>query len=178
VDLKQERSMRARDVMSTKVLTIGLHEPLARARAEMDLRRVHHLVVVDGGRVMGVVTPELVAWGEAEGIARVEDVMFRHVVSGTPNMTIRAIANLMRGRTIGALPIFENERLVGIVTISDLLDLLGLGAERPVPSSRRWTPAGSHQAAWRGSCERSREMTAGRIRTSSEEPELPSEEAD
>ena len=76
--------MRVKDVMSTKVLTIDLHEPIERARAEMDSRRVHHLVVVDGGRVVGVVTSELLAWGEAEGIARVEDVMFRHVVTGTP----------------------------------------------------------------------------------------------
>ena len=131
--------MRVRDVMSTKVLTIDLREPLECARAEMDLRRVHHLVVVDAGRVVGVITPELVAWGEAQGIARVEDVMFRHVVSGTPNLTIRQAANLMRGRMAGALPIFENERLVGIVTISDLLELLGRGAERPVRTSKRWT---------------------------------------
>lgn len=131
--------MRVRDVMSTKVLTIDLREPLECARAEMDLRRVHHLVVVDAGRVVGVITPELVAWGEAQGIARVEDVMFRHVVSGTPNLTIRQAANLMRGRMVGALPIFENERLVGIVTISDLLELLGRGAERPVRTSKRST---------------------------------------
>jgi CBS domain-containing protein len=139
VDLKQERVMRVKDVMSTRVLTLDQHEPLECARAEMDLRHVHHLVVVDGERVVGVITPELVAWGEAEGIARVEDVMFRQIVTGTPNLTIRAVANLLRGRPVGALPIFENKRLVGIVTISDLLDLLGRGAERPVPSSRRWT---------------------------------------
>ena len=65
--------------------------------------------------------------GEAAGIARVEDVMFRHVVSGTPDSTIREAANLLRGRTVGALPILEGERLVGIVTISDSLDLLGRG---------------------------------------------------
>lgn len=131
--------MRVKDVMSTKVLTIDLHEPIERARAEMDSRRVHHLVVVDGGRVVGVVTSELLAWGEAEGIARVEDVMFRHVVTGTPDLTIREAANLLRGRTIGALPIFQSRRLVGIVTISDLLELLGRGAERPVASPTRWT---------------------------------------
>jgi CBS domain-containing protein len=86
-----------------------------------------------------VVTSELLAWGEAEGIARVEDVMFRHVVTGTPDLTIREAANLLRGRTIGALPIFQSGRLVGLVTISDLLEVLGRGAERPVASSTRWT---------------------------------------
>ena len=138
-NLTQERAMRIKDVMSRKVFTVDLHEPLERARSKMTLRRVHHLVVVDGRNVVGLVSAELLAWGEAAGIARVEDVMFRHVVSGTPDLNIREAANLLRGRTVGALPIFEGERLVGIVTISDLLDLLGRGAERPVPSSRRWT---------------------------------------
>ena len=132
--------MRIKDVMSREVLTVDLHEPLERARSAMTLRRVHHLVVVDGRNVVGLVSAELLAWGEAAGIARVEDVMFRHVVSGTPHLTLREAANLLRGRTVGALPILEGERLVGIVTISDLLDLLGRGAARPVPSSRRWTP--------------------------------------
>jgi acetoin utilization protein AcuB len=139
MDLRQERAMRVKDVMSTRVLTIDLHEPLESARSAMSSRRVHHLVVVDGRNVVGLVTPELVAWGEAEGIARVEDVMFRHVVTATPNLTIRGAANLLRGRAIGALPILEGERLVGIVTVSDLLDLLGRGVERPLSSSRRWT---------------------------------------
>jgi hypothetical protein len=54
--------------------------------------------VVEGRNVVGLVTPELVACGEAQGIARVEDVMFRHVVTATPNLTIRGTANLLRGR--------------------------------------------------------------------------------
>lgn len=112
--------MRIKDVMSREVLTVDLHEPLERARSAMTLRRVHHLVVVDGRNVVGLVSAELLAWGEAAGIARVEDVMFRHVVSGTPDLTIREAANLLRGRTVGALPILEGERLVGIVTLDDI----------------------------------------------------------
>ena len=97
--------MRVNDVMSTNVLTVNSREPLERARSTMNTRRVHHLVVVDGNKVVGLVTAELLAWGEAAGIARVEDVMFRHVVSGTPDLTIQKAANLLRGRTAGALPI-------------------------------------------------------------------------
>ena len=131
--------MRVKDVMSKRVLTVALHETLLRAREIMDLKRVHHLVVVDRKRVVGLITSELLAWGQAEGIQRVEDVMFRHVVSGAPELTIREAANLLRGRTVGALPILDGTRLVGILTVSDLLDLLGRGAERRAPSSRRWT---------------------------------------
>jgi CBS domain-containing membrane protein len=39
--------------------------------------------------------------------------------------TIRRTANLMRGRSIGCVPVVDAGRLVGIVTVSDLLALLG-----------------------------------------------------
>ena len=45
-------------------------------------------------------------------------------------------ANLMRGRTIGCVPVVEGRRLVGIVTASDLLQLLGRGIDRRAPASR------------------------------------------
>jgi CBS domain-containing protein len=131
--------MRLKDVMSRQVHTIRGTESLERARTLMQMHGIHHLVVVDRRTVVGLVTDEALQRGEAEGIARVEDVMFRHVLTGTPQLTVREAANLMRGRAVGALPIFEKQRLVGIVTVSDLLDLLGKGVERPIARSRRWT---------------------------------------
>jgi acetoin utilization protein AcuB len=44
----------------------------------------------------------------------------------------------MRGRTIGCLPVVEDGRIAGIVTTTDLLELIGAGAERPVAKIRRW----------------------------------------
>jgi CBS domain-containing protein len=55
-----------------------------------------------------------------------------------PDETIRRVANLMRGRTIGCVPVLDKkERLVGIVTVSDLLELLGRGIDRPLQPARR-----------------------------------------
>ena len=45
---------------------------------------------------------------------------------------------LMRGHGAGCLPVVENGRLVGIVTVSDLMELIGRGSERPVASATRW----------------------------------------
>jgi CBS domain-containing protein len=54
--------------------------------------------------------------------------------------TLRAVANLMRGRTIGGAPVVEGHRLVGIVTITDLLEALGRGIDRPAPGTRPIAP--------------------------------------
>jgi hypothetical protein len=45
----------------------------------------------------------------------------------------------MRGRSIGCLVVTNRGRVVGIVTVADLLELLGRGVERPTPTAKRWT---------------------------------------
>jgi CBS-domain-containing membrane protein len=57
--------------------------------------------------------------------------MTSRVVTVGRHETIRVVANMMRGRTIGCMPVVDKDRLVGIVTVSDLLQLLGRGIERP-----------------------------------------------
>src|SRR5204863_2771236 len=131
-----------------KVRTIAQHESVARARALMELRRIHLLVVVDGPRIAGLVSSEMLARGAADGIARVEDVMSRNVAVASPDLTVSQAAVLLRGRISGALAVVEQDRLVGIVTVSDLLELLGRGAEPPVATGHR--PAPEHRGRNQG----------------------------
>jgi CBS domain-containing protein len=52
-----------------------------------------------------------------------------------PRTPVRRAANLLRGRSIGCLPVVDSGQLIGIVTISDVLELVGRGARRG-PSGR------------------------------------------
>jgi acetoin utilization protein AcuB len=63
--------------------------------------------------------------------------MSRPALTSSPDTTLRQAANVLRGRTIGCLPVVEDGRIVGIVTATDLLELIGAGIERPVPKARR-----------------------------------------
>lgn len=132
--------MRLHELMSTPVETIPADLSIAEARARMRLQRIRHLVVTARGDVVGVLSA-----GDLRG-ARGDDVvasiMNDDVVTATPTNTVRQAANLLRGRGIGCLPILDRKRVVGIVTITDLLDLLGRGAERPIAKSTRWTLKG------------------------------------
>jgi CBS domain-containing protein len=60
-------------------------------------------------------------------------------VTVEPTTTVRKAANLMAGRSIGGVVVTERGRFVGIVTITDLLELLGRGGDRPVTTATRWT---------------------------------------
>lgn len=134
--------MRLQDLMNTRVETASPHEAAADAWERMRARRIHHLVVVDRGEVVGVVSERDL--GGPRGSALREgrttaDLMTPQVVSAEPETTVRKAANLLRGHTVGCLPVFDGQKLAGIVTVSDLLELLGRGAERPVATSKRWT---------------------------------------
>lgn len=131
--------MRLRDIMHTRVETISPRESAAVAFERMRRARIRHLVVQDGKKVVGVLSDRDVAgMGSLRQVETVKDVMSSPAVSCSPDLTVRQAANLLRGRTMGCLPILEDGKIVGIVTTTDLLETIGAGIERPVPKTRRW----------------------------------------
>jgi CBS domain-containing protein len=132
--------MRIQDIMSTEVLSVPPNLPLAEARSRMKTGGIHHLLVQKDREIVGVISERDL--GGSKLAARdgvVADVMTAHVVTASPEMTIRQAANLLRGRSIGCLPVVAEAKAVGIVTTTDLLDLIGRGVEKPVERSTRWT---------------------------------------
>ncbi len=134
--------MRLADIMTRKVETIGTETPAREAWDRMKAARIRHLVVVRGSTVVGILSERDL--GGARGAEtrrdrRVSDLMSTHVATLPPDATIRQAANLLRGRVIGCIPVVAGGKTVGIVTITDLLDLLGRGTEKAVPKTRRWT---------------------------------------
>jgi CBS domain-containing protein len=132
--------MRLNEIMSQPVSTIGRSATLSEAAEQMSRARIHHLVVLDGKTIVGIVSSNDLDRAAQGG--SVADVMVTDVATATPETTIRQGANLLRGRSIGCLPLVERGRVVGIVTTADLLTLLGKGAERPVATSTRRTLRG------------------------------------
>jgi CBS domain-containing protein len=105
----------------------------------MKKKRIHHLIVMDGSDVVGVLSDRDAGGRSGAGVrqrALVAELMSPHVVSLDPDATVRKAANLMRGRTIGCIPVIDGRRLVGIVTVSDLLEIVGRGGDRRVPVQR------------------------------------------
>jgi acetoin utilization protein AcuB len=129
--------MRLQEVMSTPVETITKDTSVAEARTAMKRAGIHHLVVGRGKSLIGVISSHDIS--RALATDPVSEWMSGKPLAVTSRTTVREAANLLRGRNIGCLPVVEGDELVGIVTISDLLELLGRGAERPSPQSTRWT---------------------------------------
>jgi CBS domain-containing protein len=105
---------------------------LVEAANVMRGHRYHHLIVKEGGRVVGVLSDSDIARSSTSRPTdvRVGDVMSPSVATIDQNETVRRAANLMRGRNVGCLAVMDDGRLCGVVTISDLLTLLGKGVDR------------------------------------------------
>jgi acetoin utilization protein AcuB len=121
--IPEERSMQVQDVMTAKVLTIDAHDTIALARTRMRAAGVHQLVVTAGrGGVVGVIGVADVRSVPDGGC--VEDFMSRRLFFVRPDTSVGAAAALMRAHDIGSLPVLSGRRLVGIVTVSDMLDVV------------------------------------------------------
>ena len=135
-------TLRVKDIMKPRVETIDEDETAETAYNRMKLARIHHLVVTGDGGIVGVLSERDLGGRDRELLRRthrVANVMTPYAVKARPEMAVRQAAMLMRGWTIGCLPVVDRGKLVGIVTVSDLLDLVARGADvepRPAPPRR------------------------------------------
>lgn len=118
--------MRLKEIMTTPVEIISPRASIRTAERRLKAKRLHHLVVVEGKAVVGLVTAASLKDRAAEGASHVEDAMIRNITVLNPDMTVGdAAALMMPDHPQTAVPVVRGNRLVGIVTVSDLLDLAG-----------------------------------------------------
>jgi acetoin utilization protein AcuB len=126
-------ALAVRDVMSTDLVTVSPAESARRAYEIMRDRRIRHLPVIAEGRLVGVLSdrdlrPAVLSPGLAG--ATVGELMSESLTTIAPEAPVEDAASLLVVKKIGCLPVVEGERLVGIVTETDLLavlvELLGL----------------------------------------------------
>jgi acetoin utilization protein AcuB len=134
--------LRLSDVMSTEVATIAPNASTDEARARMRSRGIRHLIVVEAGAAVGALS--LSDLGGRKGIRgngnlAVRERMTPAPFTAAPDTTVRQAARLLRARAIGCLPVCRDGKVVGIVTVSDLLDVLGRGVEIRPPHRERQT---------------------------------------
>ena len=109
------------------VFTASPSETVAAAAALLHARRVGAMVVLDEGEeVVGIVSERdivrVVAEKGAEALTlKVADCMTRDVVFASPQETVDSLLGRMTDRRIRHLPVLKDGRLIGIISIGDLV---------------------------------------------------------
>jgi len=124
--------MKIKDILRVKgshVFTISEEATLQDVVTELVANRVGALVVVSKGkekRVVGVITERdilraCVIGSRPLSEVRVAEVMSAPPITGTPEDDIESVMSLMTFRRIRHLPVLEEEKLVGLISIGDLV---------------------------------------------------------
>lgn len=118
------------NLMSTDLFTVRADDLVEMVASVMEWRDVRHVPVEDEeGRLVGIVSHRSLLRiladrlpGVTEELVAVRQIMNPDPVSVAPTTPVSEAVELMRRRRIGSLPVVEDGRLVGIVTVYDFLE--------------------------------------------------------
>lgn len=127
--------MFVRNWMSAPAIALGPDVTSASALAFMEKRRIRRLPVVEDGKLIGIVTKsDLLGAGKKQHVDKVTtiaNVMTRKPLTVQESDTLETAASLMLSQKVSGVPVLDGDRLVGIITESDLFralcGMLGIG---------------------------------------------------
>lgn len=126
--------MKVKEIMVTDVVTVDSRAHVDKAVKIMKKKGIGCLLVADNGETKGIVTEKdllekVLERGKDPRKVRISDVMSKHVVTGTPEMEVHEAANLMFKKRIKKLPITKEKRIVGLVTLTNIAQTVGVDSE-------------------------------------------------
>lgn len=126
-------------IMSTKLMTINLNEGTPElAKVIMEENHIRHLPVVSGDKLMGIISLTDIHrisyganYGQEEAVdtaifdaLSLANVMVHNPNTISPDTTIREAAEILGREEFHALPVVADDKLIGIMTSTDLINYL------------------------------------------------------
>lgn len=116
--------MKIADIMTSEVDTCTPQTSLQEAASKMKEINVGSIPVCDNDKLIGIITDrDIVIRGIADNLSldsAVSEIFSESVVTGSKDMAVEDAAELMADHQIRRLPIVENDKVVGIVSLGDI----------------------------------------------------------
>lgn len=131
------------NIMNTDVVTLSPEDTLETAIRLIKEKRIRHIPIVLNGHLDGIISdrdvkdcsPSILHKEHEEYVlhTKIKEIMKHNVITAHPRDFVEEAAGMMAEHKIGCLPVISNNKLVGIVTESDLLHRLVelLGVHQP-----------------------------------------------
>ncbi len=120
-------------IMSKNVLTVDKSISLQEAALKMSKLNIGCVIVTDGTKPLGIVTErDFVTKIAAEGrplFTEISEVMSSPLIMIGPEETIWEASEMMKQKTIHKLPVQKNEKIIGIVTTTDIVKISSVGSD-------------------------------------------------
>lgn len=117
--------LKIKDIMTDDVATVSPETTVVEAARIMQRHDVGSLPVCEGPDLVGIVTDRdivvrSVAHGKDLATTPIREVMTQKVATASPETDVHKVAALMSNQQIRRLPVVDNNRLVGMVSLGDL----------------------------------------------------------
>lgn len=115
-----------RDIMARNVKTVRTDDTVLKAVKKMNKFQIGSVIVTNNGRPVGIITERNILQRIVEpcldpAMVRAKDIMSSPLITIDANAAIEEAAQIMARRHIKKLPIIEDDRVVGIVSTSDIV---------------------------------------------------------
>ena len=118
-----------RNILQSKgpgIWSVEPETPVMAALKMMDEKNIGALVVTQRGSVLGILSErdyarKLVLKGRSSTDSTVHDLMTSSVITVTPEQTMDQCMDLMTSKRIRHLPVVENDKLIGLISIGDVV---------------------------------------------------------
>ena len=92
-------------------------------------KSIGSLVVLDDGKLVGILSErdyarKVIIKGRSSQTTRVSDIMTPEVVTTSSSQTVNECMNLMTERKIRHLPVVEDNKVIGMISIGDLVEAI------------------------------------------------------
>lgn len=117
------------DAKGSDVISIAPAASVFDAIKLMADRAVGSLLVMDGDKIIGIVTErdyarKVILLGRSSETTKVEQVMSTEVITATAEQTVRECMTLMTEKRIRHLPVVADDKVIGMISIGDLVQAI------------------------------------------------------
>ncbi|MFZ7133611.1 MAG: CBS domain-containing protein [Eubacteriales bacterium] len=126
--------MKAKNIMTKQIITVKKDDTVSVAAQKMQQTGVGTVAVEDAGKILGIITDRdivvrNVATNQTASQIKCGDIMTKNVATASPDATVDEVAQIMSTRQIKRVPIVDQNKIVGMIALSDISQARGKKGE-------------------------------------------------